>query len=171
MLKKTMSSKKGNPTQFIICNNSIVISPRIKATCRRTHARCTLIGPLKLKFTIKRFKMRQCLNKVLQRSVSFHFSGICLLQWQRSTIRLIQIAIFWRFSLGHCHSSIYSLIVPLSTANISCIFIEYTIVGIQISCISPALRHSYNNSQGCFFTLSTVAWLGNMLTLLRILSR
>jgi hypothetical protein len=71
MLKKALRLKMVILAQFIIFINSMSGSPRIKAMCRRTHARWRLIGPLKIKSIMNRFKMRQCLNKFCRDSSIF----------------------------------------------------------------------------------------------------
>ncbi len=102
MLKKTRTLKMFCPTHWIIIINLMVFSPSREAFCKRTKTTSFLIWCLKLESIMKRFKVRQCINKDLQRFVYFYLSCICPLRWWRWTIRiLIRIAILWRSFLGN----------------------------------------------------------------------
>jgi hypothetical protein len=128
----------------------MVSSPRSEAFCKRTKATSTLIGCLKRKFIMKRFKMRQRLNKVCRDlSVIISVASVCLGDGgppSDSSKLPYGIDVF----LGIATGSVYFLTVALTAAYLSCMFIVYAEFEVQIICASPSSRHSYYYSWGVF---------------------
>ncbi len=78
MVDKALRLKRGVLTKIFIFINSMGSSPGSKTTCRRTYSTCSINILLEMKSIVDSFKMRQCLNIILQRIVYLN-SGVSVL--------------------------------------------------------------------------------------------